>query len=323
MRRDRRAAAPGSSRPTSWCPRNRRPAPSTSLDASTASSLFAVVPPTPRATELLSRHGNYRRCGRCTRHGTSHAGGRMIRTCGVFLRRSFAGWLRRWSGSTTRGVPSRARERIPADRPLVFVLNHPNGLLDPLVLRVATGRPARFLAKSTLFSNPLGRLAMDAFGSIPIYRAHESGRARRRRRRRFAQRRQLRALPGGAGGGRRAGALSRGGLALRPPAPAAEDGRGAHRAVGRGRARRQAGRHHRPGRSVLRTQDDVPVVGAAGGGRAAGGRAAAGGLPARRARRGDGADRDDRRAAGRGRAAGGDARAVDRDRARRGLDARA
>ena len=37
-----------------------------------------------------------------------------------------------------------------------------------------TGRPARFLAKSTLFGNPAGRLAMDAFGSIPIYRAKES-----------------------------------------------------------------------------------------------------------------------------------------------------
>jgi 1-acyl-sn-glycerol-3-phosphate acyltransferase len=66
-------------------------------------------------------------------------------------------------------------ERIPAGRPVVFVLNHPNGLLDPVVLRVATGRPARFLAKSTLFGNPFGRLAMDAFGSIPVYRSHESG----------------------------------------------------------------------------------------------------------------------------------------------------
>jgi glycerol-3-phosphate O-acyltransferase / dihydroxyacetone phosphate acyltransferase len=66
-------------------------------------------------------------------------------------------------------------ERIPADRPVVFVLNHPNGLLDPLVLRVATGRMARFLAKSTLLSNPVGRLAMDAFGSIPVYRAKEAG----------------------------------------------------------------------------------------------------------------------------------------------------
>jgi len=66
-------------------------------------------------------------------------------------------------------------ERIPTGRPIVFVLNHPNGLLDPLVLRVATGRPARFLAKSTLFGNPAGRLAMRAFDSIPVYRAKEAG----------------------------------------------------------------------------------------------------------------------------------------------------
>jgi len=65
-------------------------------------------------------------------------------------------------------------ERIPAGQPIIFVLNHPNGLLDPLVLRVATGRASRFLAKSTLFGNPLGRLAMDAFGSIPVYRAQEA-----------------------------------------------------------------------------------------------------------------------------------------------------
>ena len=66
-------------------------------------------------------------------------------------------------------------ERIPTGKPLVFLVNHPNGLLDPLVLRVSTGRAARFLAKSTLFGNPFGRLAMDAFGSIPIYRAQEAG----------------------------------------------------------------------------------------------------------------------------------------------------
>jgi glycerol-3-phosphate O-acyltransferase/dihydroxyacetone phosphate acyltransferase len=66
-------------------------------------------------------------------------------------------------------------ERIPAAQPVVFVLNHPNGLLDPLLLRVATGRPAHFLAKSALFGNPLGRLAMRAFGSIPVYRAHDAG----------------------------------------------------------------------------------------------------------------------------------------------------
>jgi 1-acyl-sn-glycerol-3-phosphate acyltransferase len=95
--------------------------------------------------------------------------------------------VRRWIASLFRRLaealvrlyyPARAvegRERIPAGKPLVFVLNHPNGLLDPMVLRVATGFAARFLAKSTFFRNPVSRLVMEAFGSIPIYRAHESG----------------------------------------------------------------------------------------------------------------------------------------------------
>ena len=53
----------------------------------------------------------------------------------------------------------------------------------------------------------------------------------------LAQRRELRALSGRAGGGRRAGAVSRGDVALRSAAAAAQDGRGPHRAFGRGRAR--------------------------------------------------------------------------------------
>jgi len=64
-------------------------------------------------------------------------------------------------------------EHLRPSGPAIFVLNHPNGLLDPLVLRVAVGRPVRFLAKGTLFGNPLGRLAMEAFGSIPVHRAQD------------------------------------------------------------------------------------------------------------------------------------------------------
>jgi glycerol-3-phosphate O-acyltransferase/dihydroxyacetone phosphate acyltransferase len=64
-------------------------------------------------------------------------------------------------------------ELLPASGPVIFVSNHPNGLLDPLVLRVAVGRPVQFLAKSTLFGNPAGRLAMNAFGCVPVYRAQD------------------------------------------------------------------------------------------------------------------------------------------------------
>lgn len=95
------------------------------------------------------------------------------------MRRALVAFLRWFSEALVRlYYPVRVVEnvvRIPTGRPVVFVLNHPNGLLDPIVLGVATGRDARFLAKSTLFANPFGRLAMDAFGAIPVYRSHEAG----------------------------------------------------------------------------------------------------------------------------------------------------
>ncbi len=65
------------------------------------------------------------------------------------------------------------RENLPPPGAAIYVANHPNGLLDPLVLRVTLGRAARFLAKSTLWGNPFGRLAMDAFLCLPVYRQQD------------------------------------------------------------------------------------------------------------------------------------------------------
>ena len=67
------------------------------------------------------------------------------------------------------------RDRLPWSSPCLFVLNHPNGLLDPLVLRFGLDRPVRVLGKSTLFGNPFGRVTMEAFGGIPVFRPRDVG----------------------------------------------------------------------------------------------------------------------------------------------------
>ena len=71
-------------------------------------------------------------------------------------------------------IEARGEEHLP-DQPTLFVLNHPNGLLDALVLMQALGRHVSFLAKSTFFANPIGRVLMQAFGALPVYRQRDVG----------------------------------------------------------------------------------------------------------------------------------------------------
>ena len=72
-----------------------------------------------------------------------------------------------------RTIALSGREHVPARGPVLVVANHPNGLADPVVLRLALGRAIAFLAKSTFFEHGIARLAMEAFGAIPIHRPRD------------------------------------------------------------------------------------------------------------------------------------------------------
>jgi glycerol-3-phosphate O-acyltransferase/dihydroxyacetone phosphate acyltransferase len=67
------------------------------------------------------------------------------------------------------------RGLLPPQGPVMYVLNHPNGLIDPLIVMVALGARASFLAKSTFFANPAGKFLMDAFAALPVYRQRDEG----------------------------------------------------------------------------------------------------------------------------------------------------
>jgi 1-acyl-sn-glycerol-3-phosphate acyltransferase len=60
-------------------------------------------------------------------------------------------------------------DHVPGEGPVVFVGNHPNSLIDPVMLVVSSGRVVHFAAKDKLFQFPMG-LVLDALGAVPIAR---------------------------------------------------------------------------------------------------------------------------------------------------------
>ena len=65
--------------------------------------------------------------------------------------------------------------RVPFDEPLIFVLNHPNGLIDPALVFVALPRRVSFLAKSTLFTIPVAGFLLRTLEALPLYRRVDAG----------------------------------------------------------------------------------------------------------------------------------------------------
>jgi 1-acyl-sn-glycerol-3-phosphate acyltransferase len=65
--------------------------------------------------------------------------------------------------------------RVPRDRPVVYVGNHPNGLIDPFLVLGFLPRHPRFLGKSTLWDNPVLRAFLKLGAVIPVYRAQDGG----------------------------------------------------------------------------------------------------------------------------------------------------
>ena len=74
-----------------------------------------------------------------------------------------------------RRVEIVGEEQVPRSGPVMFVMNHPNALIDPGILLCLAPRPVAFLAKAPLFKTPVLGFIVSAFDSIPIHRRQDEG----------------------------------------------------------------------------------------------------------------------------------------------------
>lgn len=82
------------------------------------------------------------------------------------------GFLRLVTRIFFRSVEVSGLENVPATGPVIFVGNHPNSLLDPVMVTTTCGRRVRFAAKEVLFHGPL-RPFLSILGSVPIKRRQD------------------------------------------------------------------------------------------------------------------------------------------------------
>lgn len=59
---------------------------------------------------------------------------------------------------------------VPAGGPLILVANHPNSLVDPVIVTRVAGRRVRFLGKAPLFDMPMIGLLVRGMHVLPVYR---------------------------------------------------------------------------------------------------------------------------------------------------------
>ncbi len=64
-------------------------------------------------------------------------------------------------------------ERLPRRGPAIIVANHPNSIMDPLLISTRLSTKLSFLARSGLFTNPVIGAVLRWLGAIPVYRRQD------------------------------------------------------------------------------------------------------------------------------------------------------
>jgi glycerol-3-phosphate O-acyltransferase/dihydroxyacetone phosphate acyltransferase len=86
------------------------------------------------------------------------------------LLRAIAGIALRWY---YRDIHVEGLDRVPRHGPVLLVVNHPNALVDALVVGWILPRRVLITAKATIFANPIAGALLRSIGVVPLRRAKD------------------------------------------------------------------------------------------------------------------------------------------------------
>jgi 1-acyl-sn-glycerol-3-phosphate acyltransferase len=78
-----------------------------------------------------------------------------------------------WLWFFFKSVEARGTERVPPRGPVLLCINHPNNLIDSLLVGAVLSRKVHYLATAALFRNPIVARFLAACGAIPVYRKQD------------------------------------------------------------------------------------------------------------------------------------------------------
>jgi len=90
------------------------------------------------------------------------------------MRRVLTALLRIAASIFFRRIEVIGDEHVPVDAPVIFAVNHPNGLVDPLFLLCFAPRRVSFLGKAPLLTMPVIGWVVRALDTIPVYRKQDN-----------------------------------------------------------------------------------------------------------------------------------------------------
>lgn len=66
-------------------------------------------------------------------------------------------------------------QRVPKDRPVFFLSNHPTAFLEPVIYSGLLDKPIHSLVRGDFFQNKIAKTALESLNMIPIYRMRDGG----------------------------------------------------------------------------------------------------------------------------------------------------